>query len=210
MPKNKPFLNRQGRKYMERPVETIPIKQIFLIVCEGEKTEPYYFEKFRVPGLVVQVEGLGMITLSLVQRAIELRTQDEYEYDQTWCVFDKDDNSDNDFNQAIALAERCGIRVAYSNQCFELWYVLHFCFMQNSITRSAYMKILDRELGHKYIKNRPEIYDELRHLQTEAIRNARKLMDQYSQNNPARDDPSTTVHHLVEQLVEFSKPFGTR
>ena len=57
---------------MDRAVDVVAVRQRFLIVCEGSKTEPQYFEQFRVPGLVVKVEGIGMNTLSLVDKAIEL------------------------------------------------------------------------------------------------------------------------------------------
>lgn len=193
---------------MHRRIDEFPIRQRFLIVCEGEETEPNYFRKFRVPQLVVQVEGFGMNTIGLVHRALELREQDEY--DQVWCVFDKDDFPAKNFNDAISLAKRNGIKVAYSNQAFELWYVLHFCYMNTAIKRADYMKMLEKELGHEYKKNSSTIFDELKQHQDAAIRNAKKLLGQYHPLKPSKDDPSTTVHKLVEQLLEFSKPFGVR
>jgi hypothetical protein len=158
--------------------------------------------------VVVQVEGLGMNTLSLVQQAIALKNSDESAYDQTWCVFDKDDFSDRIFNAAIALAKRNDIKVAYSNQSFELWYVLHFSYLHNAITRKDYINILDEKLGHEYKKNSKDIYKDLKKLQLTAIRNAKRLLREYKPINPAKNDPSTTVHELVEQLIEYSKPFG--
>ena len=208
MPQPKPFLRRQARSYMQRPVDFIPVRQRFLIVCEGEKTEPNYFREFRGPQVVVQVKGLGMNTVSLVQQAIDLRTQDDY--DQTWCVFDKDDFPEDNFNEAITLAKTNRIEVAYSNQSFELWYVLHFDYMKSAITRADYMRILNEKLGHKYEKNSTTIYHELRQLQPAAIRNASNLLKAYNPPRPARDNPSTTVHLLVTQLIIFSKPFGSR
>jgi len=193
---------------MQRQVDALPIRQRFLIVCEGKKTEPNYFECFRVPHLVVDVEGLGMNTVGLVERAIELRGQGDY--DQTWCVFDKDDFPDKNFNSAISLARRNNIKVAYSNQSFELWYVLHFDYIHSAITRADYMKILDEKLGHEYSKKSPAIYAELRDRQPTAIKNAKHLLGEYHPSRPAKDDPSTTVHRLVEQLVEFSNPFVSR
>lgn len=193
---------------MQRRVDEYPTRQRFLIVCEGEKTEPHYFEKFRVPSLVVNVEGLGMNTVSLVQQALVLR--DIGKYDQTWCVFDKDDFPARNFNEAITLANRNRVKVAYSNQSFELWYVLHFCYMHTAINRTDYMKILDKELGHEYKKNSTTIFDELYQHQAIAIKNAKKLLGQYQPSRPSKDDPSTTVHKLVEQLLEFSKPFGMK
>jgi len=33
------------------------VRQRFLIVCEGEKTEPGYFRSFQVPGVVVDIHS---------------------------------------------------------------------------------------------------------------------------------------------------------
>lgn len=94
---------RDPQTYSRRVVGTRDLVQRFLIVCEGEKTEPNYFRKFRVPGKVEPyVQGIGHVTLSLVKKATELQKQDEY--DQVWCVFDRDDCPAQDFNEAIELA----------------------------------------------------------------------------------------------------------
>ncbi len=205
MKNNKPYLNPRYRSYMQRIVDELPVRQRFLIVCEGEKTEPFYFENFRVPSVVIKVDGLGMNTISLVREAIKQLSLAQY--DQTWCVFDKDDFPDENFNTALSLARRHGIKTAYSNQSFELWYVLHFGYMQNAITRNDYMKILDRKLRHKYEKNSKNIYQELLDKQMTAIQNAVRLLDQYHPSAPAKDDPSTTVHLLVEELLKHSRSF---
>jgi hypothetical protein len=47
------------------------------------------------------------------------------------------------------------------------------------------------------------MYDELAPYQQIAIRNARRLLEEYQARNPACDNPSTTVHRLVEQLLRF-------
>jgi hypothetical protein len=41
-------------------------------------------------------------------------------YHEVWCVFDKDSFLPQDFNGAIQLAKSNRIRVAYSNEAFEL------------------------------------------------------------------------------------------
>jgi len=107
------------------------IKQSFLIVCEGEKTEPDYFKAFRMTAATVKALGQAMNTMALVNKAISIREADHQkkrEYDQCWVVFDKDDFPAQDFNQAIQLAEKNGFRVAYSNQAFEYWFLLHYIF----------------------------------------------------------------------------------
>lgn len=91
------------------------IKQSFLIVCEGEKTEPDYFKAFRMTAANVKAVGQAMNTMTLVNKAISIREADRQKkrvYDQCWVVFDKDDFPANDFNQAIQLAEKNGFRVA--------------------------------------------------------------------------------------------------
>jgi hypothetical protein len=91
----------------------------FLIVCEGECTEPFYFQSFRVPKDVFDVRGFGMNTVSLVKKAISLK--EEGDYGEIWCVFDRDDFPPQNFNNALALAKNNHINVAYSNQAFEIW-----------------------------------------------------------------------------------------
>jgi len=113
-------------RYSPRKVNTRKVRQRFLIVCEGEKTEPNYFNSFRVPKDVIQIEvkGVGENPSKLVESAKDLKKQEDY--DQVWCVFDRDNWLPQDFNNAIQNAENQNFNVAYSNEAFELWYVLHF------------------------------------------------------------------------------------
>lgn len=205
---NKPQFSPRKRNYMDRAVDTTETRQRFLIVCEGEKTEPKYFEQFRVPGLVIEVQGIGRNTISLVKEALKLREADEY--DQVWCVFDKDDFPVEQFETAIQRALDNGLRVAYSNQAFELWYVLHFEYLHTAIDRNAYMKKLGGYLGFEYKKNNPNMYRLLFAKKDTAIRNARQLLQEYQPSRPSRDDPSTCVHELVLALSEQSRPLSRR
>ncbi len=192
---------KNTRGYKDREVNTTEVKQRFLIVCEGGKTEPNYFKSFRVPKNVVKVEGLGENPSRLVDSAKEFKDQDDY--DQVWCVFDRDDWPPKDFNNAIKKAEYLEFKVAYSNEAFELWYVLHFEFLHTGIPRNDYCAKLDRSLGKKYQKNSETIYDELFEKQSFALKNAERLLSYYEHPNPGRDNPSTTVHRLVQELNRF-------
>jgi hypothetical protein len=42
-------------------------------------------------------------------------------------------------------------------------------------------------------------------VQAEALRNAERLLAQYNPRNPTLDDPSTTVHKLVQELNRFTQ-----
>jgi hypothetical protein len=181
----------------------------FFIVCEGEKTEPNYFKKFSVDVDIKLIKGEGKDTKSLVEKAIELKNDLESdERDRVWCVFDRDRNDQNphdaqNFNAAITLAQTNGIKVAYSNDAFELWYLLHFNFYNTGISSQRYPNMLTRLLGHEYKKNSETIYEELKDKQQDAIKHAKLLLQKYDRPNPETDNPSTTVHLLVEELNSF-------
>jgi hypothetical protein len=188
--------------YRERKVNIRELRQRFLIVCEGAKTEPNYFKRFRVPKTVIEVVGVAANPSKLVQITQDLQGQDDY--DQIWCVFDRDDWTKADFNQALQAADNQGFQVAYSNEAFELWYVLHFEFLNTGIPRKDYVKKLTVMMDKPYQKNSSTIYDDLLERQEVAIRNARQLLQQYKLPNPIVDNPSTTVHLLVAELNRFA------
>ena len=75
MSKNRDRLN-SSKDYTERKVgnrETIPT---FLIVCEGEKTEPNYFRSFPISTRPeITIVGAGCETIAVVNKAIELMTE---------------------------------------------------------------------------------------------------------------------------------------
>lgn len=200
MPERRVLQARKQASYRRRQDYFEP-RQKFLIVCEGEKTEPNYFKKFPIPkDCVVSVTGIGANTDSLVRKAIELKGQANYH--QVWVVFDRDSFTPEHFNKALQLAQANDIKVAYSNEAFELWYILHFMYLDTGITRDDYCSRLGQDdcLGRKYLKGSETIYDELLSRQSKAIERAKRLLAQYEPPNPVLDKPSTTVHLLVEQL----------
>jgi hypothetical protein len=191
---------RTGRGFRRRPFEVREQRPRFIIVCEGTKTEPRYFAGFRAN---IQVESVGRGALEVVVTAIRLRDEGDYRdplLDRVWCVFDRDDVPAEDFNRAIRLARNEGLGAAYSNQAFELWYLLHFHYVDTGISRHEYVTKLSQLLRHPYRKNSADIGRELESRQPTAIANARRLLAQYDPPNPAMDNPSTAVHLLVEEL----------
>ena len=189
------------RGYSRRKVDTREVRQRFLIICEGEETEPNYFKSFRVPKLVIDAKGLGVNPSQLVEKTKDLQNQDEY--DQVWCVFDRDSFPEQDFNNAIQSALKEGFNVAYSNEAFEIWYILHFQYLNTSIHRSRYRQKLTKLLGFEYEKNSESMYDILLDKQQDAIKNSIRLLKENNAHSPARNNPSTTVHLLVQELNKF-------
>ena len=155
---------------LTRRQSTREVKQSFLIVCEGVRTEPDYFKAFRMTAATVKAVGQAMNTTSLVSKAISIRDADQKKkrtYDQCWVVFDKDDFPAKDFNDAIALAKKNGFKVAYSNQAFEYWFLLHFNLYKGALHRNSYADMLSRLSGIPYSKTEgfgAIMYNRLLHL----------------------------------------------
>ncbi len=201
--------NLRTARNLRRSSFTRAVKQSFLIVCEGENTEPDYFNAFRLTSANVRAIGKGDNTLHLINEALIIRENERrrgHYYDQCWVVFDKDDFPNDDFTKAIHLAEANGMKVAYSNQAFELWFLLHYNLIQGPMHRNQYAAKLSRLLGFEYSKEdgiAAKIYHELVMRQEQAIKNAKTIMRQMSDIPPALAESSTTVYRLVEELNKY-------
>ena len=204
MAKNRDHRLTSSKGYTERIIATRDPIPTFLIVCEGEKTEPNYFRSFPVSTRPeITIVGAGCETIAVVNKAIELMANRAFV--QVWCVFDRDpsrvNNTAQRFNAALRLAEKEDIKVAYSNECFELWYLLHFNFYDTAVPRSDYYKKLTILLKYDYAKNSDDMYTKLEDKQPQAIKHAQRLLASYDPNHhPESDNPATKVHLLVEEL----------
>lgn len=200
----------------KRKVATRPVKVSFLIVCEGERTEPLYFKALITNEMSeireVDIHGEGRGTVSLVKQAISIKNKSEKEFDRIWVVFDKD--SFADFNDAIRLAAKNKIQCAWSNEAFELWYYLHFQYLDNGVSREQYIDMLEREFQRvldspdfRYEKKNPNIYLLLQKHGDEsvAMRHAQRLRALYNCTNYASHKPCTMVDVLVEELKNPEK-----
>jgi hypothetical protein len=192
----------------------------FLIVCEGEKTEPNYFRSFpkQIGKMIfdIEFEGGGISTIKVVEKAIKLRDNSKQKYDRVWAVFDRDSFSANSFNSAISKAEANGVFCAWSNEAFELWYLLHFQNRNTAMKREEYQKAIENAVNKKsgtpkklfiYKKNNTEMYALLQKLgnQDLAIKRAKKLKEEIEGKNFASYNPQTQVFQLVEELIGRSE-----
>jgi len=148
------------------------------------------------------------------------------EFEHKWIVIDRDSPRVNggghnaeDFNNALKNAKskksNLHIEVAYANDSFELWYLLHFEYRNTALSRDEILKQVIKRLKekepYKFAKLNKEnikqanytqlIFETLKPLQNIAINNAKKLLQSYGdKHNPEKDNPSTRVHLLVEVL----------
>jgi hypothetical protein len=186
-----------------------------LIVCEDEKSACYYFKSFKVDPKRAEVVpvGTGMNTDSLVGEAIKLKGRAEkacQPYNEVWCVFDRDNFLLANYHRAFELARANGIKVAWANEAFEIWYLLHFNYHDTGISRDEYKAKLKPHLD--YEKSDKTIYSQVKEFQATALKNARRLERHWNdmgEKFPERQNPSTSVHKLVEFLNELADLGGT-
>ncbi len=196
-----------GPSGQESSRQVKPSPSAFLILCEAAKE--YSDFSYRSNVIDIEVDGLACDPKKLTRAAIDRKTMSDADgtpYDQIWCVFDRDDWPVTLFNQAFEDARNNGIEVAYSNEAFELWYLLHFNYYDTACSRTDYKRRLSTLLGKTYQKNDPGMYSVLGARQQTAIRNADRLLSQYNPPHPADDNPSTTVHRLVRELSDHARP----
>lgn len=186
-------------------------RPIIYIICEGKETETLYFKHFRSRNCLVDIIPISSkhkAAEHLVKHAKSMISQADYypkDGDQLWCVFDCDDNKDQELHNAADYAGKHGYQIAYSNPSFEYWYLLHF------EKRNGYIKDCDAVISilksRGYLENYEksvDVFDELLPHQGEAIQRAKERVERLTSDHTTvmcRDsNPATTVYELVEFL----------
>lgn len=165
-----------------------PKPNSFLIVTEGTKTEPLYFDglatyinntygkSIHTEKPLIVTQGEGKCTKSLVEATEKCVARGTVFYSQVWVLFDKDDFTD--FDEAITLANRNGFHVSWSNPSFELWLYLHFNYSDAALDRFKLLSKLDMLFKTRginksgYQKNDPTIFETLTQSQHSSLKAA--------------------------------------
>ena len=212
---------RQNRPLPTRAAATLDERPRILIVCQGQETEKSYFEQFEYVSAIIKTIPVAQDPVSLVEAAIELRDQAKAAktpYAQVWCVFDKDDSPAEQFNSAISRARSQKLRVAYSNQAFEFWLLLHFEDHQGggldrAMCTEKVLSYLPEGVGFEGNKKKRigrTFFDILQSTDPQSGRNRRKIaigraraiVQRWQQvgTPPADQESATLVFDLVMQL----------
>lgn len=184
---------------------------VVYLICEGSETEIRYFKRFRSRGCNIDIIPISSQYKSadrLVQKAKATMGNNPYypdEGDSIWCVFDRDDNSNEVLLRAKQSATKEGYRLAYSNPSFELWFLLHFSNQQTEVEDCQALIRLLKQPGKlpDYEKNR-DFFDTLKPLQAVAVQRAKTRTEQIRNQGvepiSRQSNPLTTVYELVEYL----------
>ena len=202
---------------LERTVKILP--EYHLIVTEGTKTEPPYFEAIQRAinkqyrgRIQLDISGEGTNTVFLFDRAKYLAGRSPNTYRHIWVVYDTDDFPKDRINEVAALCrmnstEETEYHALWSNQCIELWYLIHFSYMHSDLQRDEYWPKLTQCLesigAGKYEKNRPDMYELLRPYLETAIASAKRLDQENANLPPSRSAPGTKVYELLEKLKPY-------
>ena len=194
----------KGHKYKRNNRVKRTENNVILIVCCGE-TEEKYFKAFNLDLGEVKVKAITKPQSPTLMVKHAKKLSKEQNYIQVWCVFDKDEFTD--FNDAISKADNEGIKVAYSNQAFEYWFILHYENSKGYINRKDYSKILEKHMKNPYHKAEDNIYEELRDKIDFAAGNAKVIHQTFKKEGgqPSEWESCTTVYKLVKELEKWRK-----
>ena len=195
--------------YSRRKRGQRPTRNKMLIICEGEKTEPMYFENYRTPQNnldVIPIPSSRKYVGSIVEFAKKkMQDLDIKVGDSIWCVFDCDENTDDRISTAYRNAGK-SINMCLSNPSFELWFLLHFSYIDSSLQNDGLIGLLKRHIPD-YSKNN-DCYQILGPLTDTSIRNSKKLeqlhLDSGTELNSTRSNPSTQVYKIIEVIKQFN------
>jgi hypothetical protein len=227
----------------------------FIIFCEDDVCEPIYFKFFETSKIKINPIKNQKSMMDNVVNAIchcndnNLFEEDENrlcvckEGNQVWCVFDRDLEETNEkqkrgnvlFDESIQTAKSHGIRLAYSNDAFELWILLHFeqvdfknpeyknrqkyydqltDIFRNISNPNDDLKRVLKYNAYSYKESlksennfRNIVRSEIVNKTKIAIERAKELELKYSslKKYEHKKSPFTLVHHLVEELIRFGE-----
>jgi len=222
----------------------------FIIFCEDSVSEPVYFKYFETSKIKINCVTNQDSMMKNVINAIhhcqenELLSNEEdsiMEGTQVWCVFDRDreetqakiQKGNIEFDESIEIAERKGIKVAWSNDAFEVWILLHFEEVIQTERADVYERLteffkslpnpnedLTKALRYHNFNYKENLKSETnfrnivrkviegKTTTTAAIERAKTLDEFYPPNTkPSEKAPCTKVYLLVEELLHYGQKF---
>ncbi|MGM9941276.1 MAG: RloB family protein [Bulleidia sp.] len=197
----------------------------YYIFCEEQQTEPSYFEAFKRrieenpiyrDMVLIQIEPCQAETMRVIGMAEKYVKKNKIKKGQIWCVYDKDSFPANDFNSVVQRTEILNQRnsdlqyhAAWSNECIEFWFLLHFAYYTANNHRTEYISFLNDKFKSldigKYRKNMKDLFDVLLKNGNPklAIRYAKRIIKNGDGKTPADIAPGTKVYELVEELAKY-------
>lgn len=187
-----------------------------------KKAEIEYFKDFKnylKTYLLVPKKHVCWTPQELICKMIDWKQEkniNDKDKDQVWCIFDVDEfyeANKEGLLKAIKNAHQNKIKIAYINECFELWIYLHFQKPTIAIKRGKEIEkkiqkaFTSNNLG-KFKKNK-KVFETLLPFQHQALKNAKQLTTRtYKQINwqsvlAKSGNPSTNFHFLIQEIIKI-------
>ncbi|MEI6758647.1 MAG: RloB domain-containing protein [Chlorobium sp.] len=208
---------RQFKRDLQRKKALTGSYDRILIVTEGEKTGPLYFQeikhtyKLHTANVQIMQSGYGTTPQQVVDFAYNY-CKETKEWEQVFCVFDRDDHPNylnaihsaiskdkklrNDNNEAIRFIAITSI------PCFELWFLLHFMPVTSYIHRddvARKLKAKGRIPG--YEKGATGCFELSKGKLESAYSNADRLKVNAPLTSKNTENPFTNAGYLVKCLT---------
>lgn len=202
-------MNRGRNGPPRRRVSATARRRELLVFVEGLRTEEMYlvdWHRRHRDQVRVTIDPYRAGPLQLVERAVEAQRAEVNDarrgrgraHEQIWCVFDRDEHPN--FESAVDLAVRHGIRVAVSNPCIELWFLLHFEDQTAFIDRHDAQARAETILGCSKVLS-PAALESLANRYDEARQRAMRLDEKhYGDGSPPGSNPSSGVWRVIDQV----------
>lgn len=124
-------MNRTSRKPrpLVRDTESIRDDRLFIIACDDTYAPKQYFDFFKIPRIQVHVVPTTDGTSHARHVLRRLKQIEHEEDDERWMVLDTDHcikgSHLGTFATSLEEAKECGVKLAISRSCFEVWLLLH-------------------------------------------------------------------------------------
>lgn len=208
--------SRNASQLARRTAHREPYAKV-LIVCEGEKTEPNYFQELKdhyaLNSANIEINGdCGSEPVSIIkygkQRYREERDAGDA-FNKVYCVFDKDAHQNH--GQALDEIRNAKPKDTFvaiiSVPCFEYWLLLHYSYTTQPYAalpgNSACNQVLHdlRKYMPDYAKGAKDIFTKLTGQLVLAIQNSERGLQECAASGT--DNPTTRVYELVNFLQQI-------
>jgi hypothetical protein len=190
-------------------------KKRLFIVCEGEKTEPYYFkqliEQYNFRGKPVDVRVIDTRKNTPKELVNKAESLIEINEDEAWAVFDK--NGYTKHNEAFDKAGK-KVNIAFSSISFEFWILLHFEYTTRPFEKAGELIKYLKHKGYlaEYDKADKDTFSLIKYKLSTAIQHAERVRDCQRKSNPPGTaiyemNPYTNVDELVEVIQNISEDY---
>lgn len=215
MPRDNQARERLARALARKRPTRRPFDRV-LIVTEGTKSEPNYFEAICKQLRVASARVIPSASRTAPEQVIEFARREFKRrargFEWIFAVFDRDNHPT--YANALSLARRLdntlksdqGRAVRFvavpSVPCFELWLLIHFEDVWAFGHRDDVLTKLKRWLP-AYEKGSVDVYDQTKFRLDDAIGRAKELKQRYQPDTGA--DPYTNVDEVVERLQSINQ-----